>query len=51
MKFPQYLSNKPGGDDLFFDDKSQERLAKAMAKYNCETLRKSERYKRENQWK
>ena len=28
VHYPQYLSNKPGGEDLF-DGKSQERLANA----------------------
>ncbi len=36
VKFPHYLSNKPEGEDLF-DGKSQERLAKAMAKHIYET--------------
>ncbi len=32
VHYPQYLSNKPGGEDLF-DGKSQERLAKAIANH------------------
>lgn len=36
VKFPQYISNKPLGEDLF-DGKSQERLAKAIAKHIRET--------------
>lgn len=32
VKYPQYLSNKPGGEDLF-DGKSQKRLAKAIANH------------------
>lgn len=32
VQYPQYLSNKPGGEDLF-DGKSQERLAKAIANH------------------
>ena len=32
IQYPQYLSNKPGGEDLF-DGKSQERLAKAIANH------------------
>jgi len=32
IQYPRYLSNKPGGEDLF-DGKSQERLAKAIANH------------------
>jgi len=34
VKYPQYLSNKPGGENLF-DGKSQERLARAISNHIC----------------